>query len=243
MLPLTEWILHHCTDERTTDFTLALMDFIEWDDLNSKAYNDELSSPSSVKGSDVGLEGRSRDKEGLENDGVKGGKGSPGHGLLGGRTTSSAVLISSDIDSGIRHGKIIDNSSSSSSSDCTNANKGNESIADDINKYYVWPDFILDLLTHTVEWASWRKRVERAMFNKDTAVQANVKKRRLNDDKSLDIVDLNNIGDDIDKELKVEEEVGRKAMLAAKRVQATPMTRRKAYFEALCQDRLKELQI
>ena len=37
------------------------------------------------------------------------------------------------------------------------------------SSHYQWPEFILDMLKRPVEWASWRKRVERAVLsNRDT---------------------------------------------------------------------------
>jgi hypothetical protein len=78
--PLTVQNLKLCTDERTHDFTLALMDFAEWD--IKKAW-------------DSGRDGTS------------------------------------------------------------------PSTSDEDEEFYLWPDFILDLINSPREWASWRKRVER----------------------------------------------------------------------------------
>jgi hypothetical protein len=37
--------------------------------------------------------------------------------------------------------------------------------------HYQWPEFILGMLKKPVEWASWRKRVERAVLsNRDTGM-------------------------------------------------------------------------
>jgi hypothetical protein len=75
--PLTLQNLRSCTDERTHDFTLALMDFAEWD----------------IK--------RKWDPNAGEMD------------------------------------------------------------SDDENEFYLWPNFILDLINAPRDWAAWRKRVER----------------------------------------------------------------------------------
>jgi hypothetical protein len=125
----------------------------------------------------------------------------------------------------------------------TTKNGGSDNINDNTNigndtdnRYYVWPDFILDLLNHPIEWASWRKRVERAMFkkDKDKPIQNNVKRRRLNNDvASVDIID------NVDKDSKIYEEGERKTAGLRIPIKVIPMTRRKAYFEALCIDRLK----
>lgn len=195
LLPLTENIMYRCTDERTTDFTLALMDFIAWDDLNSKAEaGADCTSPSPV----------SSNREG------------------------GPVKVPRMIEAGFRD----------STDDTENTRSITEErvseLADVDNRYYIWPDFILDLLTRPSEWASWRKRVERAMFNKDT--QINVKRRRLNGDIYLDTVDMNNSENNVDNDLKTNENGDRNSGAVIKVI---PITRRKAYFEALCVDRVK----
>lgn len=185
--------MYRCTDERTTDFTLALMDFIAWDDQNSKAEADcTLLSPVSSNGG-----GGPVNAPGMREDGFRDSTDD----------TENIRSVTKDRVSG---------------------------LADVDNRYYIWPDFILDLLNHPSEWASWRKRVERAMFNKDT--QINVKKRRLNNDVHLDTVDMNNNENNVDNDLKTNENGDRKSVAVIKVI---PITRRKAYFEALCADRVK----
>jgi len=83
--PLTLHNLKLCTDERTLDFTLALMDFAEWDIKKSWMQD-------------------------LENKDLQ---------------FSSSLTT------------------------------------DEEEEFYLWPDFILDLINSPREWASWRKRVER----------------------------------------------------------------------------------
>eukprot|EP01034_Spumella_vulgaris_P021631 gene21631-27670_t len=84
--PLTMELLKQCTDERTHDFTLALVDFARWEThfINT----------------------------------------SEGHSNAGG-------------DSSV------------------------DQPAADGESFYLWPDFILDLLNRPKEWAVWRKRAER----------------------------------------------------------------------------------
>jgi hypothetical protein len=211
--------MYRCTDERTTDFTLALMDFIAWDDQNSKAEADnEFPSPLSCKrGSSLSSEG----------DGFQGNSASSLSSAPPPSSTDCGVENREDVNLENIRG-ITKNVRSDNINDKTNISNDTD------NRYYVWPDFILDLLNHPIEWASWRKRVERAMFHKgkDKPIQNNVKKRRLNYDvTNVDIID------NVDKALKLHEEG--EITTGVLGLKVIPMTRRKAYFEAMCEDRLK----
>ena len=156
--------MQECTNDRTKDFTLALMDFIEWDE----------------------------------------------------KENSSRSVNSSPIRDDFK----------------------------DNREYYVWPDFILDMLNHPVEWSAWRRKVERG-------INFEVKKSRGSvGEKSSITSKLENKNND------------RKDFLNKVSTTATAvtefgpgpksgtgtepgpvvMTRRIAYCEALMEDRLKEIE-
>ena len=85
--------------------------------------------------------------------------------------------------------------------------------------YYIWPDFILDLLIQPTAWAAWRKRVERGEVTGGRNSAETISKTTIDPKSEVDIVPPN---------LKRKHK---------------PVTRRKAYFDALCSDRITEIEI
>ena len=83
-------------------------------------------------------------------------------------------------------------------------------------RYYVWPDFILDLLNRPTAWAAWRKKTERDLMGGN-----NYYNGRLSEGITVDL-----------SSITVQEEV--------KKIHR-PVSRRMAYFTALCTDREAEL--
>ena len=108
LIPLCEELVQQCIDDRTVDFTLALMDFAKWH--HALEPNHALASRSS--------ESEESEDGDDEEEGSKEGEGSP----------NSSVALSSP-------------------------------------SHYLWPAFILTMLKKPIEWASWRKRVERAILS------------------------------------------------------------------------------
>ena len=65
-------------------------------------------------------------------------------------------------------------SSSSGISVATTVSPNPSKVLDMVNVisptgYYIWPEFILDLLNHPRDWASWRKRAERGLGGSTTS--------------------------------------------------------------------------
>lgn len=83
-------------------------------------------------------------------------------------------------------------------------------------RYYVWPDFILDLLNRPTAWAAWRKKTERDLMGGNSYYNG-----RLSEGITVDL-----------SSITVQEE--------AKKIHR-PVSRRMAYFTALCTDREAEL--
>ena len=83
-------------------------------------------------------------------------------------------------------------------------------------KYYVWPDFVLDLLNRPTAWAAWRKKTERDLMGGN-----NCQTGRLSEG---GIVDLSGVPVQEVKKFH------------------RPVSRRVAYFTALCADREAELE-
>ena len=111
-------------------------------------------------------------------------------------------------------------------------------------KYYVWPDFILDLLNRPVEWSAWRKRVERG-------INFEVKKSRGNGNGGglLSVLSVDNVNNKIEMDNRSSSATtttttttpAAAAAAAAAVVVPVVMTRRIAYFEALKRDRMIEI--
>jgi hypothetical protein len=199
VLPLTEAKLQLCTDERTHDFTLALMDFAEWDDLGRPTYGrgSPERPPAAAKTSNS------------DSSSTSSGSGSVGSSS----NTSGAPLISNESDSGkVSTAPAAAPTASAPSSTSSTmptasgvAGLTTEPSSSSSSEYYLWPDFIYDLICRPREWASWRKRAERGIHGSRAERSASNKSR------------------------------GSSVPVAA-------MTRREAYFEALCQDWLAELE-
>ena len=111
-------------------------------------------------------------------------------------------------------------------------------------KYYVWPDFILDLLNRPVEWSAWRKRVERG-------INFEAKKSRGSGNGNggggglLSVLSVDNVNDKIEMDNRSSSATTTTttpaAAAAAAVVVPVVMTRRIAYFEALKRDRMIEI--
>ena len=84
--------------------------------------------------------------------------------------------------------------------------------------HYVWPDFILDLLIQPSVWAAWRKRVERGEMTGGRNNAETLSKSNADSNNEVEIISNN-----------------------FKR-KHRPVTRRKAYFDALCSDRMAEIE-
>ena len=108
--------------------------------------------------------------------------------------------------------------------------------------YYVWPDFILDLLNRPTEWAIWRKRVERGSDVKKIRgeVIGNSDGYSANNSQSTTRQGMRGKSsqESVDGEKEMEKEKGKDF---DKFPTITTITRRKQYFEALKEDRLKEV--
>lgn len=144
LFPLTELLALQCIDDRTTDFTLALIDFADWNikrqnsfqlSKNIKERENETSQKLEViKMKEI--ESETRINIGMnDEEKVK-------------KTASEREM------KGINKEVTID---------CTKSE--DLSVYDTGSKYYVWPDFILNLLRQPSVWASWRKKVERAILS------------------------------------------------------------------------------
>ena len=172
LLPLTTALVQECTEERTQDFTMALWEFVRWDDNKNKI-----------------LEGASTP------------------GFLG------------PILSGGKNSKVVDISNDAEVVDLEDEER--IEVADSSNstvfKYYIWPDFILDLLNHPTAWAAWRKKTERDLMGGN-----NCGSGRLSEGVTVDLSGVT-----------VQEEM--------KKVFHRPVSRRIAYFTALCAGREAEL--
>ena len=181
MLPLTTALVQECTEERTQDFTMALWEFVRWDDNKNKIRESAFT---------------------------------PGRGHLG------------SLSLGIGNPNVIDISNNNddieSDSEYREMVGVGVGVTDGSNtsdyRYYVWPDFILDLLNRPTAWAAWRKKTERDLMGGN-----NYYNGRLSEG-GVVTVDLAGI--------TVQEEV--------KKIHR-PVTRRMAYFTALCTDREAEL--
>jgi hypothetical protein len=187
--PLTEDLVQQCNDDRTKDFTLALMDFIKWDDKQSKT------------GSVTDLTGSSSSEQ---------------SSLLGSGTVDSETLepsspVSSHEQSGF--------------------------------EYYVWPCFVLNLITDQTGWAQWRKKVERGDLTSSRSDSASVYT-------SISAAHSSSSQADVvatmpsDSHIEPNAHTTRVAVQSAKRSKPRekPPTRRKLYFDALCADRILELE-
>lgn len=84
-------------------------------------------------------------------------------------------------------------------------------------RYYVWPDFILDLLNRPTAWAAWRKKTERDLMG-----GINIMSGRQSEGGTIDLSG-GTVQDDVKKVHR-------------------PVSRRVAYFTALCADREAELE-
>jgi hypothetical protein len=72
-------------------------------------------------------------------------------------------------------------------------------LASPSSDYYVWPDFILEMLIKPREWASWRKRVERAaLSNKEQGFKSRARKPILNNISITESNDSNGSDNNID---------------------------------------------
>lgn len=129
---LTQENLKNCNDERTIDFTNALLDFQKWDiDRHDKFVC-------------TNAESELQDKETPED--------LP-------NLYSSSILRGDDA----FHAGILTEYNATTDIDAfleRDAGRCSKSCFDSTSRY-VWPAFILDLITHPPEWAIWRKRCER----------------------------------------------------------------------------------
>ena len=85
--------------------------------------------------------------------------------------------------------------------------------------HYIWPDFILDLLIQPTAWAAWRKRAERGETTGGRNNEETTSKSNTDHKNEVEVVSNN-----------------------SKR-KHRPVTRRKAYFDALCSDRIAEIEL
>ena len=147
-MTLTEDLVQGLTEDRTKDFTLALMDFTQWDESERQRKLEEIEIE--IEEENENIKGK-KNKDGKEGKEAKVGDGR-GLNDEASHASESALMDVSPID-----------------------------------KYYVWPDFILDMLNRPTEWGSWRKKVERGLhFEAPKIVRVKkVDKSALSDEKNI----------------------------------------------------------
>ena len=146
--------LQQCTDERTQDFTLAMLDFAQWHQGQLRQLLDAHKQTDAKEGKgqqelQMSLD-KSSDPDEMDD-------------CLYFAEEVKAVPANGDVAHPPTATTTVANASSSEGAyiaDFHGIARPRDPDSTELDTYQ-WPEFILELLNHPVQWASWRKRAER----------------------------------------------------------------------------------
>ena len=165
MYVLTEGLAQQCIDDRTADFTLALMDFANWDrGRGSPTSSPSSSSPLGEMGEDeeiveTEIETESKTETEIETETT--------NGIIAGLTNNKKVE-QMKLKRYLEKDEVMKAEKKLCTVALTQQRENSLSSSEDPDpgsNYYEWPVFLLNMMRQPSVWASWRKKVERSILS------------------------------------------------------------------------------